>query len=263
VSRGRPACASQLAAQRSPVAIASAGTEPIPLYFQIVNVLESRILSGQCAAGSLLGTEKDFAAEFGVSRITITRALDALESKGLIVRKRALGTFVAHGVQPRGRIELHGSLDAVILMGQMGETREVDYSEIPAPSTVASRLELSDGARVTRVLRLRANNGALNTYIVDYLPVDIGRRFDAEVLRVHSLIQLLDQEPDLRLHAGHQLISARAATRDVARKFKVAPRTPILFVERDLQNLAGRTVAYSEFHYLGHPQFVRVSRVGR
>ena len=102
VSRGRPSRASQLAVQRSPVAIASAGTEPIPLYFQIVNVLESRILSGQCAAGSLLGTEKDFAAEFGVSRITITRALDALESKGLITRKRRLGTFVAYGVRRVG-----------------------------------------------------------------------------------------------------------------------------------------------------------------
>ena len=226
-------------------------------------MLESRILSGQCAAGSLLGTEKEFASEFRVSRITITRALDALESKGLITRKRALGTFVAHGVRPRGRVELHGSLDAVILMGQMGETRDVEFAEVLASAMVASRLDLPEGAHVTRVRRLRANNGVLNTFIVDYLPLNIGRRFDAEVLRVHSLIQLLDQEPDLRLHGGHQLISARAATREIARKFKVAPGTPILFVERDLQNLAGRTVAYSQFHYLGHPQFVRVSRVGR
>jgi GntR family transcriptional regulator len=262
VSRGRPARASQLAVTE-PVTIAAAGAEPIPLYFQIVSVLESRILSGQCAAGSLLGTEKDFASEFGVSRITITRALDALETKGLITRKRALGTFVAHGVRPRGRVELHGSLDAVILMGQMGDTRDVEYGEVPASQMVASRLGLPEGSRVTRVRRLRANNGALNTFIVDYLPVEIGRRFDAEVLRAHSLIQLLDQEPDLRLHAGLQLISARAATRYVARKFNVEVGTPILFVERDLQNLAGRTVAYSQFHYLGHPQFVRVSRVGR
>jgi GntR family transcriptional regulator len=263
VSRGQPARASQPAVKPEAVAIASAGAEPIPLYFQIVNVLESRILSGQFAAGSLLGTEKDFASEFGVSRITITRALDALESKGLITRKRALGTFVAPGVRPRGRVELHGSLDAVILMGQMGETREVDYGELPASPMVASRLDLPQGSRVTRVRRLRANNGALNTFIVDYLPLDIGRRFDTEALRAHSLIQLLDQEADLRLHAGHQLISARPATREVARKFNIAVGTPILFVERDLQNLAGRTVAYSQFHYLGHPQFVRVSRVAR
>ena len=234
-----------------PVSIASAGPQPLPLYFQIVNVLESRILSGECPSGSLLGTEKDLASEFGVSRITITRALDALESKGLITRKRALGTFVALGIRSRGRIELHGSLDAVMLMGQMGETREVDYDEVTAPPMIARQLGLREGARVTRSRRLRANNGALNTFIVDYLPLDVGRRFDAELLRAHPLIQLLDQEPDLRLHTGHQLISARSATRDLARKFNVAVGTPILFVERDLQNLAGRTVAYSQFHYPG------------
>ena len=132
VSTGsRPARANRLAVEPEPLAIASTGAEPIPLYFQIVSVLESRILSGHCAPGSLLGTEKDFASEFGVSRITVTRALDALESKGLITRKRALGTFVARGVRPRGRIELHGSLDAIILMGQLGETREVECDEVP------------------------------------------------------------------------------------------------------------------------------------
>jgi GntR family transcriptional regulator len=241
----------------------SAVLQPIPLYFQIVNVLESRILSGECPPGSLLGTEKDLAAEFGVSRITVTRALDAIESKGLIARKRALGTFVAHGVRPRGRIELHGSLDAVLLMGQLGETREVEIDEVVAPPTAAARLDLPRGALVTRVRRLRANNGALNTFIVDHLPLDIGRRFDADLLREHSLIQLLDQQPDLRLCAGQQVISAQSATRELARKFNVAVGTPILLVERDLQNVASRTVAYSQFHYLGHPQYVRVSRVRR
>src|SRR5205814_8697623 len=103
------------------------------------------------------------------------------------------------------------------------------YDEVTASAAIASRLELPVGDRVTRVRRLRANNGALNTFIVDYMPVDIGRRFDAELLRVHSLIQLLDQERDLRLHTGQQLISARSATRELARKFDVAVGTPILF----------------------------------
>jgi GntR family transcriptional regulator len=235
----------------------------IPLYFQIVSVLESRILSGQCAPGSLLGTEKDLAAEFGVSRITVTRALDALESKGLITRKRALGTFVAHGVRPRGRIELHGSLDAIMLLDQLGETCDVECDEVAVTGAVASRLDVRAGDRITRVRRLRASHGAPNTFIVDYLPLDIGRRLDAERLRTHSLIQLLDEEPDLRLQTGRQVMSARSATRDLARKFKVAVGAPILLVERDLQNVAGRTVAYCQFHYLGQPHYVRVSRVGR
>ena len=235
----------------------------MPLYFQILSVLESRIRSGQHPPGSLLGTEKELALQFGVSRITVQHALDALSRKGLVERQRARGTFVKSDVRPRGHLELHGLLDDVMLMGGLGETRSVACDELTAPNTVADRLELPRGTRVRRVRRLRMNNGVLNTWIVDYLPLDIGCRFTLDQLRTESVIALIDRELDLRLERGHQLISAEPATKDVASKFRIAPGTPILVVERDLQTSDGRTVAYSRFHYLGHPQWVRVSRVGR
>src|SRR3954469_16132549 len=76
---------------------------PVPLYFQIVNVLESRIYSGRYAPGALLGTEKALALEFGVSRITVQRALDSLARDGLVRRQRARGTFVSPTLRPRAR----------------------------------------------------------------------------------------------------------------------------------------------------------------
>ncbi|HKH50215.1 MAG TPA: GntR family transcriptional regulator [Mycobacterium sp.] len=240
-----------------------ATAQPIPLYFQIFNVLQSRIVSGQYPPGSLLGTEKELALEFGVSRITVQHALDALSRQGLVDRQRARGTFVSPDVRPRGSVELHGFLDDIILMGALGETREVDCHDVAASELVASRLEVNVGTRVTRVRRLRANNGELNTWIVDYVPLDVGRRFSLGQLGTESMIQLIDREPDLRLARGHQLISAQPASREVAGTFGVTVGTPILLVERDLQTASGRTVAYSRFHYLGHPQSVRVGRVGR
>jgi GntR family transcriptional regulator len=238
-------------------------TVPIPLYFQITSVLESRIHSGQYPPGSLLGTEKELAAEFGVSRITVQHALGALSRKGLIDRQRARGTFVAPGVRPRGQVELQGFLDDVILMGALGETRSVEVDEIVAPECVAARLELTVGSSVVRVRRLRMNGSVLNTWIVDYLPLDVGCRLRQEQLQRNSVIQLIDRMPEFRLERGHQLISAQPAGLEVATKLCIAVGTPILLVERDLQIASGRTVAYSQFHYLGHPQSVRVSRVGR
>jgi GntR family transcriptional regulator len=242
---------------------AAAPAAPIPLYYQIVNILESRIFSGGYPPGSLLGTEKELGLEFGVSRITIQRALDALSRAGLIDRQRARGTFVSPTVRLRGPVELHGFLDDLMLMGAMGETREVDSEEIAASGPVAKRLRVRVGTRVTRVRRLRANNGALNTWVVDYLPLDVGRQFDLPELRTHSVIQLIDQLRGFRVERGHQLISARPASKEVATKLRIARGTPILLVERDLQTVSGRTVDYSQFHYLGHPQAVRVSRVSR
>lgn len=235
----------------------------MPLYFRILSVLESRIHSGHYPPGSLLGTEKELALEFGVSRITIHRALEMLSRKGLVDQQRARGTFVSPEVRPRERVELHGFLDDVMVMGSLGETRDVEYAEIVACETVASRLEVCQGTLVSRVRRLRANSGVQNTWAVDYLPLDIGRRFDTAQLRANSIIQLIDQQPDLRLERGNQLISAQPASEEVAARFGVAEGTPILLVERELQTSSGRTAVYSRFYYLGHPQWVRVSRVGR
>jgi GntR family transcriptional regulator len=151
----------------------------------------------------------------------------------------------------------------VMLMGAMGETREVEFDELAASEPVATRLGVRTGAHVTRVRRLRANLGKLNTWVVDYLPLDIGRHFAPAELFTHSIIQLIDQLPGSRLERGHQFISAQPASEEVAARLRVAGGTPILLVERDLQTASGRTVNYAQFHYLGHPQSVRVSRVGR
>ena len=234
-----------------------------PLYAQIVSVLESRIHSGAYAPGSLLGTEKELTHEFGVSRITVQKALDTLQREGLVDRQRARGTFVAATVQPGGPVELHGFLDDILLMGAMGETRSVESDEVPAPVRAAQRLGIPAGAAVVRVRRLRANNGVLNTWVISYLPLDIGRRFNADNVRSTSIVQLLDQLPGVHLAGGREFMTATPADRETAARLGIARGTPILLVERELLTDTGRPIDFAQFHYLGHPQLVRISRAGR
>ena len=66
----------------------------IPLYYQVYLSVRARIASGDFAPGAVIPTEREFCEEFGVSRITITKGLDLLESEGLIERQRGRGTFV-------------------------------------------------------------------------------------------------------------------------------------------------------------------------
>jgi GntR family transcriptional regulator len=238
-------------------------SSPIPLYYQIANVLQSRIFSGRYPPGTRLGTEKAFAAEFGVSRITVQKALDELEREGVIVRARARGTFVAEQVRPTAPVELHGFLDDVILLGEFGETLRVERDEMEAPPAVAEHLGVAAGTCVTRIRRLRAPHGVANTWVVNYLPLDVGRQFSLDDLRTASVIQCIDRVPGLRLTQGREVITAHAADAETATQLGVEPGTPILLVERELQTQSGRTVDFAQFHYLGHPQSVRLSRVRR
>jgi GntR family transcriptional repressor for pyruvate dehydrogenase complex len=79
----------------------SIGYKPITktrIYEQVVLQLQQEILSGQIAPGTRLPTERDLAAQFGVSRASIREALSVLQSRGLIESRQGDGTIVSPSV---------------------------------------------------------------------------------------------------------------------------------------------------------------------
>jgi DNA-binding LacI/PurR family transcriptional regulator len=69
--------------------------DPMPRYYQIYNSLLDRIQSGEFMSGVAMPTERELGEDYGVSRITVVKALDMLERDGHVVRQQGRGTFVA------------------------------------------------------------------------------------------------------------------------------------------------------------------------
>lgn len=67
---------------------------PLPLYYQVYADLRERIESGDIAPGAALPPERKLVEEYGVSRITIVKALDKLAGEDLIEKQHGRGTFV-------------------------------------------------------------------------------------------------------------------------------------------------------------------------
>jgi GntR family transcriptional regulator len=239
-------------------------SSPIPLYYQIVNILQARIYSGANPPGSLLGTEKELAEAFGVSRITIQKALQALHQEGLVDRQRARGTFVAATVKQQRPIELHGFLESILLLGETGKTLAVERDEVAASDEVAERLGIPTGTTVVRVRRLRTQVGEIPfTSVTNYLPMDIARLIDLDELRTRAVTDLLDRTPGLRLTQGHETISAEAADEELAERLRVPVGTPLLLVVRELQIETGRTVDLGYSYLRDNRYTVRLSRLSR
>ena len=85
-----------LAVVEAPVSIAVDRSSPVPLYFQVADQLERAIENGSLPAGVRLGNEVQLAEHYGLSRPTMRRAIQYLVDKGLLVRKRGVGTQVLH-----------------------------------------------------------------------------------------------------------------------------------------------------------------------
>ena len=69
--------------------------DPLPRYYRMYTSLLERIQSGEFTPGSAIPTERELGDEYGVSRITVIKALDMLERDGHIGRQQGRGTFVA------------------------------------------------------------------------------------------------------------------------------------------------------------------------
>ena len=82
---------------------------PVPLYFQVAEQFEKAIIDGTIAPGERIDNEIALAKELGLSRPTMRQALQVLVDKGMLVRKRGVGTQVVPGVPTRIRTALYST----------------------------------------------------------------------------------------------------------------------------------------------------------
>jgi len=104
------------------------------LYEQIVDQVETRILSGELNPGDKLPPERELAKQFGVSRTAVREAIKALTLKGLIAVYPGRGTFVVDSTS----MAVRHSIDMLIKVGKKdGITALVEIREILEPEIAA------------------------------------------------------------------------------------------------------------------------------
>ena len=109
-------------------------SSPVPLYYQLARQLESAIEHGALGPGSLLGNEIDLAGRLGLSRPTVRQAIQSLVEKGLLVRRRGVGTQVVHS-QVRRPLELSSLYDDLEAAGQTAGS-ERDFASMSLEALV-------------------------------------------------------------------------------------------------------------------------------
>src|SRR5947208_5238139 len=129
-------------------------SSPVPLYFQVAQRLEQLIESGEMPPGSRLENEIALADQLGLSRPTMRQAIQHLVDKGLLVRKRGVGTQVVHA-RVRRQVELSSLFDDLDRAHRQPRTEILSFGEVPAPDEVAVALHLPAGTTVTAIEPLR------------------------------------------------------------------------------------------------------------
>ena len=221
-------------------------TSPVPLYFQLSQQLEAAVEQGVLTPGSLLGNEIDLSTRLGLSRPTVRQAIQSLVDKGLLVRRRGVGTQVVHS-RVKSPLELSSLYDDLETAGQRPGTKVLVNTVVPATAEIAAALGVAEDSDVHRVERLRLAHGEPMAYLCNYLPPGL-LDLDTGQLEATGLYRMM-RAAGITLHSARQAIGARAATAAEAERLTEREGAPLLTMQRVTFDDTGRAVEYGTHTY--------------
>ncbi|GAA5132527.1 GntR family transcriptional regulator [Pseudonocardia adelaidensis] len=221
-------------------------TSPVPLYFQVAGRLEQLIEGGQLPVGGRLENEVELAERMAVSRPTVRRAIQYLVERGVLVRKRGIGTQIVHP-KVRRPVELSSLYDDLAKSGKQPTTRIRHLEVRPAPDHVAEALGVPEGTEVTWFERIRFADGEPLALMHNAVPVDVLplRGDDLATRGLYELLRAAGYVPRM----ADQVVGARAATAAEARLLDDTRGAPVLTMTRTAWDAGGRAVEYGSHIY--------------
>ena len=189
-------------------------SSPVPLYFQVAQHLEHMIESGELPMGTRLENETDLADQLGLSRPTMRRAIEYLVGRGLLVRKRGIGTRVVQAKVTRD-VELTSLYDDLAKTSRAPSTKVVSFRTEAAPDALAVKLGIPAGTPVYVFERLRYADAEPLALMRNHVPEHLVRLTPADLER-QGLYNLF-RANGISMRIARQAIGARAATAAEAR----------------------------------------------
>lgn len=229
-----------------PLPITLDRTSPVPLYFQVAQQIESMIDRGELPPGSRLDNELQLADQTGLSRPTMRQAIQYLVDKGLLVRKRGVGTQVVHGRVKR-RVELSSLYDDLAHANQRPSTVVLVCEVVPADDDVAVTLRLPPGTEIVHLERVRYTRDEPLAIMENWLPVGLAD-LTPERLERHGLYELL-RAAGVHMRVASQRIGARAATATEAKLLHERRGAPLLTMTRTTYDDSGRAIEHGSHVY--------------
>ncbi|RME66856.1 MAG: UTRA domain-containing protein, partial [Alphaproteobacteria bacterium] len=143
---------------------------------------------------------------------------------------------------------MEGLLENLLMMGLETDVEMLQFDYVPAPPQVADALHMDAGALVQHAVRVRKKDGKPFSYLVTYLPGDIGRAFSREELASRPLLALLERS-GIKIARARQTITATLADNAIAPALQVKVSSPLLKVLRVVFNDKERPVEYITAYY--------------
>jgi DNA-binding GntR family transcriptional regulator len=228
---------------------------PVPLYHQLAEQLIAAISDGTLRPGDPFENEQAMSDRLSLSRPTVRRAISELVNKGLLVRRRGIGTTVANQMVHR-KAELTSLYDDLEREGRTPRTDVLSLQCEAHDDRAAEALGLPPGTPVVAIVRLRYAGDAPLAIMRNWLPPAMND-LTVEALQQEGLYALL-RARGIRPSVARQRIGARNATAEERRTLHLTKAEPLVTMTRSAYDADGTPVEFGDHCYRADQYSVEV-----
>jgi len=205
---------------------------PIPLYYQLKQLLLAQLNKGDLKPGDYLPTEQQIQEMHQVSRTTVRQALSELEEAGRITRQRGRGTMVTKPKLVHSPEAYPNLSDNMRQQGAVPGWKLLRAEWIMPEAVISSRLHIADDDKVFFLERLRLENDVPIGYHRAYVPSEFIQYIDGTAYTDGGSLRYLSKYDELATCVADRVIEAVSATEPIAAILNVDVGTALLRVKR-------------------------------
>lgn len=225
-------------------------SSPIPIYFQLEELLRMAVENGELIPGQLIPSERELAEKYDISRMTVRQAINNMVNQGLLVREKGKGTFVADKKIEQPLMTLTSFSEDMRSRGLVPGTEIREFEIASASMRESNELQIEEGEPIYRVSRVRLADAEPMAYEILFLPKSIFPEI-TEATISRSFYKYVEKELGMKIERARQTLEPALAT-DIESEFlNVKKGSPVLLMRRTSYLSNGRPFEYVKSVYRG------------
>ncbi|MFW6409923.1 MAG: GntR family transcriptional regulator [Halanaerobiales bacterium] len=232
---------------------------PIPLYFQLYEILKDKIESGELNVGDLLPSERELSEKYDISRPTVRQALKELVNEGFLVREKGKGSFVANPKINYGFIQrLTTYYEDMEKKGCYTKTKILQKKIINPRKVVARKLDIAEDDKIIVLSRVRYIKEEPIVMVMNHIPYKFCPELANEDLENKSLYNVMAKKYDLKSYRAQITMEPTVATEYDIEHLQVEKGAPLHLLSSVTYTRDDKIMDYFESRFRGDKGKVKV-----
>ncbi|WP_163580654.1 GntR family transcriptional regulator [Gracilibacillus saliphilus] len=213
---------------------------PIPIYHQLEEQIKSKIENGEYKPGDALPSEREYAEQLNISRMTVRQAITNLVNERYLHRIKGKGTFITEQKLEQNLNGLTSFTEDMKARGMEPGNKLINFEIIPANQSLAEQLHIPEHAPIYEIKRIRLAENIPMALERTYISANLIKGLTDDIVQ-NSLYQYIENDLGLKIGKASQIFEATIANEEEIEYLEIPEHSPVLFMKRTTQLENGTT----------------------